>query len=147
MGWHLALSHARTHYQGQILANLQAMDSDWFAERYLQRPSKLGAIEMDKFNTWGGSLSIGHPFGATGCRLVTTAVNRLKDENGSLALVAACAAGGHVGVCQLVLYVPLSALFLFSYLGTCNVAGAVPQLNVSCSQCRPSCSVDVSREL
>ena len=51
---------------------------------------------MDKFNLWGGSLSIGHPFGATGVRLVTTAANRLKKEGGQLALVAACAAGGQV---------------------------------------------------
>lgn len=49
---------------------------------------------MDKFNLWGGSLSIGHPFGATGCRLVTTAANRLIKEDGRFALVAACAAGG-----------------------------------------------------
>ena len=81
--------------QGQILANLQAMNSDWFSQQYLQRP-KLGAIPIEKLNNWGGSLSIGHPFGATGARLVTTAANRLRDENGSLALVAACAGGGHV---------------------------------------------------
>ena len=52
---------------------------------------------MDKLNTWGGSLSIGHPFGATGVRLVTTAANRLINEDGKYALVAACAAGGQVG--------------------------------------------------
>ena len=74
------------------------MDSDWFAKQYMERSSKLGTIPMDKFNTWGGSLSIGHPFGATGVRLVTTAANRLLDEDGSLALVAACAAGGQVCV-------------------------------------------------
>ena len=72
------------------------MDSDWFATNYLRRSSKLGEIPLDKFNLWGGSLSIGHPFGATGVRLVTTAANRLKEEDGSLALVAACAAGGQV---------------------------------------------------
>jgi acetyl-CoA acyltransferase len=81
-------------FAGQILANLQAMNSDWFSQQYLQRP-KLGAIPIEKLNNWGGSLSIGHPFGATGARLVTTAANRLRDENGSLALVAACAGGGH----------------------------------------------------
>ena len=52
---------------------------------------------MEKFNLWGGSLSLGHPFGATGVRLVTTAANRLAHEGGQLALVAACAAGGQVG--------------------------------------------------
>ena len=51
---------------------------------------------MEKLNTWGGSLSIGHPFGATGCRLVTTAANRLLKEGGKYGLVAACAAGGQV---------------------------------------------------
>lgn len=51
---------------------------------------------MDKFNLWGGSLSIGHPFGATGVRLMTTAANRLKAEDGKYALLAACAAGGLV---------------------------------------------------
>lgn len=72
------------------------MDSEWFSKEYLQRSSKIGSIPIEKFNTWGGSLSIGHPFAATGARLVTTAANRLHDENGSLALVAACAGGGQV---------------------------------------------------
>ena len=49
---------------------------------------------MERLNRHGGSLSLGHPFGATGARLVTSAVNRLHRENGRLALVAACAAGG-----------------------------------------------------
>ena len=51
---------------------------------------------MEKLNTWGGSLSIGHPFGATGARLVTTAAHRLQKEDGKLAVLAACAAGGQV---------------------------------------------------
>lgn len=51
---------------------------------------------MEKLNNWGGSLAIGHPFGATGVRLVTTAANRLMKEDGQLAVVAACAAGAHV---------------------------------------------------
>ena len=51
---------------------------------------------MEKLNTWGGSLSIGHPFGATGARLVTTAANRLHKEDGRFALLAACASGGQV---------------------------------------------------
>ena len=56
----------------------------------------MGELPIDRLNLWGGSLSLGHPFGATGCRLVTTAANRLMKENGKFALVAACAAGGHV---------------------------------------------------
>lgn len=78
------------------MANLKALDSDWFAKNYMGRQEKVGAIPMEKFNKWGGSLSIGHPFGATGVRLVTTAANRLHHEDGQFALLAACAAGGHV---------------------------------------------------
>ncbi|XP_065843295.1 trifunctional enzyme subunit beta, mitochondrial-like [Oscarella lobularis] len=86
-------------FAGQILANLKAMDSDWFAKNYMGLKEKVGSLPMEKFNLWGGSLSIGHPFGATGCRLVTTAANRLEKEDGKFALVAACAAGGQGHAC------------------------------------------------
>lgn len=81
-------------FAGQILANLAALDSDYFTKEYLKLPEKIGALDMSKFNLWGGSLSIGHPFGATGTRLAITAANRLKDEDGQFAIIAACAAGG-----------------------------------------------------
>lgn len=81
-------------FAGQILANLEAMESDYFAQNYQNKSGKVGAPPMDKFNLWGGSLSIGHPFGATGARLVTTCANRLKEEDGQFSLLAACAAGG-----------------------------------------------------
>ena len=57
---------------------------------------KLGEIPFDKLNLWGGSLSLGHPFGATGVRLVTAAANRLIHEDKERAIVTACAAGGLV---------------------------------------------------
>ncbi|XP_054910497.1 trifunctional enzyme subunit beta, mitochondrial [Poeciliopsis prolifica] len=81
-------------FAGQIMANLKAMDSDWFAQTYMGRKEKVGSPPLDKFNLWGGSLSLGHPFGATGCRLVTTVAHRLKKEGGQYGMVAACAAGG-----------------------------------------------------
>jgi len=81
-------------FAGQILSNLKALDSDWFAKNHMGRSAKFGAPPMEKFNTWGGSLSIGHPFGATGVRLAITAANRLIKEDGQLGLLAACAAGG-----------------------------------------------------
>jgi len=81
-------------FAGQILANLAALDSDYFTQKYLGISEKVGQLPMDKFNLWGGSLSIGHPFGATGNRLAITAANRLKAEDGKYALLAACAAGG-----------------------------------------------------
>lgn len=80
-------------FAGQILANLEALRSNSFAEK-IGREKPVGDMDMNKFNTLGGSLSIGHPFGATGTRLLTTAANRLIREDGQFALVAACAAGG-----------------------------------------------------
>ena len=88
-------------FAGQILANLKALDSDWFTKNYLKRQAKIGTIDLNKWNNWGGSLSIGHPFGATGTRLCITAANRLIKENGKYGIVSACAAGG-IGVGMLV---------------------------------------------
>lgn len=82
-------------FAGQILANLKALASDDFAKEKLGRDKAVGEVPMDKFNLWGGSLSIGHPFGATGARLMTTTANRLIKENGKYGLLAACAAGAH----------------------------------------------------
>ncbi len=81
-------------FAGQMVAVLKALDSDAFAKSHLNRDKKVGKIPLEKLNTRGGSLSIGHPFGATGTRLVSTAANRLRDEGGKFALIAACAAGG-----------------------------------------------------
>ena len=55
---------------------------------------KVGEVDMSKLNTKGGSLAVGHPFGATGSRLVTTAAKRLQAENEHFTLIAACADGG-----------------------------------------------------
>lgn len=82
-------------FAGQILANIEALASNDFAQAHLGRDRAVGKVDMDKFNLWGGSLSIGHPFGATGSRLLTTSANRLQAENGTYALLAACAAGAH----------------------------------------------------
>jgi acetyl-CoA acyltransferase len=82
-------------FAGQILSNLRALESDDFAKENLGRDKAVGKVPMDKFNLWGGSLSIGHPFGATGGRLVTTTANRLIAEKGTYGLLAACAAGAH----------------------------------------------------
>ncbi len=81
-------------FAGQVLANIAAMNSDHFNQLRLGRKKAFGLIDMDKTNAGGGSLSLGHPFGATGSRLLTTARNRLIREDGKFALIAACAAGG-----------------------------------------------------
>ena len=80
-------------FAGQVLCNLKAMSSQIFCSEKLQlKDGPLGVIDETRLNTWGGSVSIGHPFGATGIRLLSHAANRLQHEDGQLALVAACAA-------------------------------------------------------
>lgn len=81
-------------FAGQVLAVLEALQSETFASNKMNRSEAVGTIDLDRLNARGGSLSLGHPFGATGARIVTTAANRLHEEDGQWALVAACAAGG-----------------------------------------------------
>jgi acetyl-CoA acyltransferase len=81
-------------FAGQVLANLNALDSEVFAREKLGLSTKIGEIKMERLNTRGGSLSIGHPFGATGIRLLIGCCDRLKREGGSFGLIASCAAGG-----------------------------------------------------
>ena len=81
-------------FAAQVLSCMAALDSDYFCKNYMGLSDKFGAPPMDKLNTWGGSLSIGHPFGATGNRLATTVANRLQKEGAQFGLLAACAAGG-----------------------------------------------------
>ena len=81
-------------FAGQVLAVVRALASNDFARSKLGRSEAVGKLHMDRLNVHGGSLSLGHPFGATGARLVTTAVHRLHRENGRYAMVSACAAGG-----------------------------------------------------
>ncbi|KAL9187958.1 hypothetical protein ACHAXT_006336 [Thalassiosira profunda] len=90
-------------FAGQILSNLVAMNSQSFADEKFDG-KKVGEVDVSKLNTKGGSLALGHPFGATGSRLVTTASRRLQDENQRFALIAACADGGTGHACILERY-------------------------------------------
>ncbi len=91
-------------FAGQVLANLTAMASEKFGQERLPGGKAIGKVDFEKMNTLGGSLSIGHPFGATGARLVTTASNRLQREQQRFALLAACADGGLAHACILERY-------------------------------------------
>ncbi|MDK1286055.1 acetyl-CoA C-acyltransferase FadI [Pseudoalteromonas umbrosa] len=81
-------------FAAQALANVKMFASDKFAQEKLGRSKAIGEIDMDKFNVNGGSLAYGHPFAATGARLITQSLNELKRRGGGLALTTACAAGG-----------------------------------------------------
>merc|ERR1719232_1256961 len=81
-------------FAGQLLSNMKAMESEWFCTNVMGLSGKIGSIPIEKLNNWGGSLSIGHPFGATGVRLAMHTANRLIKEDGQFGMIAACAAGG-----------------------------------------------------
>jgi acetyl-CoA acyltransferase len=81
-------------FAAQTLCNIKAFASKKFAEEKLNRSEAIGEIDMDKFNVLGGSLAYGHPFAATGARLITQMLNELKRRGGGTALTTACAAGG-----------------------------------------------------
>lgn len=89
-------------FAGQMVANLKLLADPAYARERLGRDRAVGEVDPAKLNAWGGSLSIGHPFGATGARLVTTAAQRMRHEDAEFGLVSACAAGalGHALVLQ-----------------------------------------------
>jgi len=84
-------------FAAQVLCNLRAFESKEFAKENLGRDKPIGALDMNRFNVAGGSIAIGHPFGATGGRMITTMANELQRRNGKYALLTACAAGAMGG--------------------------------------------------
>lgn len=82
-------------FAGQVLATMQVLASQELCQRFLRLKDAVGVIPEDKVNIYGGSISIGHPFGATGARLATNAARILRTKPGSkFVLVSICAAGG-----------------------------------------------------
>jgi acetyl-CoA acyltransferase len=81
-------------FAAQVLSNLQALSSDEFAERELGRASAVGHPDPSVINVMGGSIAIGHPFGATGGRLTVTLLNEMARRDLELGLITVCAAGG-----------------------------------------------------
>lgn len=81
-------------FSAQMLSNLQAFGSADWAKKHLGRDEPIGEIPADKLNLYGGSISLGHPFGATGARQALTMANELQRRDAGTALVTQCAAGG-----------------------------------------------------
>ena len=80
-------------FAAQVLSNLKGFESAAWAERAgFSHP--VGEVDRAKLNVMGGSVSIGHPFGATGARITTTLLNELRRRDGQFGLMTVCAAGG-----------------------------------------------------
>ncbi len=81
-------------FAAQVLSILAMLRSRAFAQSRLGRSEAVGEIDPDRLNVHGGSVAIGHPFGATGARMVTTMANELVERDAETALLGICAAGG-----------------------------------------------------
>ncbi|MCG9700454.1 acetyl-CoA C-acyltransferase FadI [Vibrio natriegens] len=90
----LTLIDMHEAFAAQALANVKMFASDKFAQENLGRSKAIGEIDIDKFNVLGGSIAYGHPFAATGARMMTQTLRELKRRGGGIALNTACAAGG-----------------------------------------------------
>jgi acetyl-CoA acyltransferase len=84
-------------FAAQVLSNIQWIGSKKIAQERLGRSEPVGDIDPEKINLTGGSIALGHPFGATGSRIVTTVCNELQRTGLQYGLVTVCAAGG-IGV-------------------------------------------------
>jgi acetyl-CoA C-acetyltransferase len=88
-------------FAAQVLCTLKAWEDPVFCREKLGLDAPLGAIDRAKLNVVGSSLALGHPFAATGARIVATAAKLLKEKGGGRALISICTAGG-MGVAAIV---------------------------------------------
>ena len=90
----ISLIEMHEAFAAQTLANVKMFASQKFAQEKLNRSAATGEIDMDKFNVMGSSIAYGHPFAATGTRMITQMLNELNRRGGGTGLLTACAAGG-----------------------------------------------------
>jgi acetyl-CoA C-acetyltransferase len=81
-------------FAGQVLCTLKAWADPVFCRDKLGLPGALGSIDRAKLNVKGGSLAVGHPFAATGTRIVATLAKILDEQRGKRGLISVCTAGG-----------------------------------------------------
>ena len=81
-------------FASQVASNIQALESEAWAREKLGQTEAVGKIDRSRLNVNGGSIAIGHPFGATGARLTTSLANEMKRRSAHLGLISVCAAGG-----------------------------------------------------
>ncbi|HEY2806976.1 MAG TPA: acetyl-CoA C-acyltransferase FadI [Gemmatimonadales bacterium] len=81
-------------FAAQVLSNIQAFESKEFARKNLGRSEAVGQVNWDILNVMGGSIAIGHPFGATGGRIAITLANEMKRRDVQFGLISICAQGG-----------------------------------------------------
>ena len=90
----LGLVEMHEAFAAQVLSNIQAFESDIWARERLGRAGRLGEVNRETLNVMGGSIAIGHPFGATGGRIITTLANEMRRRDVQFGLLSICAQGG-----------------------------------------------------
>ncbi len=90
----LGLVEMHEAFAAQVLSNIQAFESTKFAQERLGRSEAVGRVNRDTLNVLGGSLAIGHPFGATGGRITLTLANEMVRRDVQFGLISVCAQGG-----------------------------------------------------
>ncbi|MEM6818809.1 MAG: acetyl-CoA C-acetyltransferase [Pseudomonadota bacterium] len=91
---HIDLFEIHEAFAAQALATMKAWESDEFCKERLGREQALGPIDRDKLNVRGGSLAMGHPFAATGGRIVSALAKLLSERGSGRGLISICTAGG-----------------------------------------------------
>jgi acetyl-CoA acyltransferase len=81
-------------FAAQVLSTIRAIESKEWAKEKLGMDKAIGHVDMSKLNVNGGSIPLGHPFGATGVRMILQGLHELRARKKNLALLSVCAAGG-----------------------------------------------------
>ena len=97
----MAAGEIHEAFAAQVLCTLRAWESETYCRDRLGLAAPLGSIDPAKMNPLGSSLAAGHPFAATGARIVATAAKLLKEKGKGRALISICTAGG-MGVAAIV---------------------------------------------
>jgi acetyl-CoA C-acetyltransferase len=87
-------------FAAQVLCTLKAWESKQYCKERLGLKKPLGSIDREKLNVNGSSLAVGHPFAATGARIVATLAQLLEEKGSGRGLISVCTAGG-MGVCAI----------------------------------------------
>jgi acetyl-CoA acyltransferase len=90
----LGLAEMHEAFAAQVLSNIQALESRSWATEHLGRDEPMARVDWSTLNVAGGSIAIGHPFGATGGRLTITLVNEMRRRDVAFGLISICAQGG-----------------------------------------------------
>jgi acetyl-CoA acyltransferase len=81
-------------FAAQVASNIQALESEAWARERLGRSAAVGRVDRGRLNVCGGSIALGHPFGATGARITTTLASEMRRRGAAFGLLSVCAQGG-----------------------------------------------------